>query len=930
MKEILLFSKYRKYTGDEIIKASGKIAAAIRKSGFCGKDLIIDTADVFGQITAELAAWSLDCRVFEMETGAPGGFRRRVVSGLEGFSLVIDKEFIEQALLGSDTEAVSPRFYGTILFHSLNGELCELKSDEMKQRFEFLKSILCADRDETYFYGTDMSFLKFFPLYCGNTACFDCGKAADGSLVIMPSAEFESNCEKPLVSGAGVIITYGSETYGENEREKIKKSGKSLFHIFDLPMFTFITSGTNYTGIPVKDIGISVVNSSGVAQSHGMKGYIRYNDSGRLTGYEGVYLGKGKYELSYRADMAVARGKRLDKGVIESVVRSIGNTEVIDVQVRDNRMYICLNSDEPLSEIVRVIDAELPCEYSNVKLSKASSVQNGEHTYTSEHIRELIRMGISSNISIDSVYDRKFTLEISGTEKELAAVEKVIRNYKNINRVIFRNTLTGESEEKSYQSLKDNEIKVISIFSEILGNKEVDPDDNFFELGGNSLMFVKLCFELENLTHKKIDTNLFFMNATPSSYCRLAYENADNEREDDIMKLSGKVTPEQLISDSALNAFVPENKKPLGNNIFLTGATGFLGTFLLSELLKKTDRVIYCLVRAENKEEGLRRLRASAEKYGQTGYFNLQRVKAIPGDLSENRLGMSDEDYEFILNYTDKIVHAGAKVDFMCTYSMLKKTNVDSVREVIDIASHGARKELHYISTLAILEDNMYQGEAAEDFDNKSYPSVIFGYNQSKWVSDVLVQRAMENGISANIYRIGTACGDTVGGRWQENDLIRSVCMLCLKVGTTPLFEHILHLIPVDRLASSIVSCVNMGIDGNGRIFHLGGGRKMTVVQMAKWFNNYDLDIRIVSGDEWINSATKYVEANRDELKDNAIFGIVSKGAGFNFDFGCKIITEKTDRYLEELGIEYKSITEEEFDKCLDSIKSETRNGNKK
>jgi hypothetical protein len=122
---------------------------------------------------------------------------------------------------------------------------------------------------------------------------------------------------------------------------------------------------------------------------------------------------------------------------------------------------------------------------------------------------------------------------------------------------------------------------------------------------------------------------------------------------------------------------------------------------------------------------------------------------------------------------------------------------------------------------------------------------------------------------------------------------------------------------------------VNAGIDGSGRIFHLGGGKEISVEQVAEWINNYDLAIKISDNDEWEQSVARYVEANREELKDHAIFGIVSKGTKFDYDFGCKIIMEKTDKYLEELGVAYECVTEAEFDKCLDRIKSEMEIGKK-
>jgi hypothetical protein len=78
------------------------------------------------------------------------------------------------------------------------------------------------------------------------------------------------------------------------------------------------------------------------------------------------------------------------------------------------------------------------------------------------------------------------------------------------------------------------------------------------------------------------------------------------------------VNVESLEAEAVLDpeiqpANVPTQTAPRPERVLLTGATGFLGSFLLSELLRHTRTDVYCLVRAPDAEEGKKRLRRALE-----------------------------------------------------------------------------------------------------------------------------------------------------------------------------------------------------------------------------------------------------------------------------------------------------------------------------
>src|SRR4029453_521432 len=128
--------------------------------------------------------------------------------------------------------------------------------------------------------------------------------------------------------------------------------------------------------------------------------------------------------------------------------------------------------------------------------------------------------------------------------------------------------------------------------------------------------------------------------------------------------------------------------------ILLTGATGFLGAFLLHELLEKTRADIYCLVRCTDEEEGRARLLASLEGYLPGIRQEVSRIIPVPGDLSQSQLGLTTEEFQMLAGKVDAIYHSAAMVNWVYSYEQLKPSNVNGIREILKLASQVKIKPL--------------------------------------------------------------------------------------------------------------------------------------------------------------------------------------------------------------------------------------------
>ena len=197
-----------------------------------------------------------------------------------------------------------------------------------------------------------------------------------------------------------------------------------------------------------------------------------------------------------------------------------------------------------------------------------------------------------------------------------------------------------------------------------------------------------------------------------------------------------------------------DDKVDLGQNTqtktcLLTGASGFVGTYFLKELLDTTDLNIACLVRAANEEAGLQRIKKTARKFDVKllqGWEN--RVQIIIGDMSKKRFGLEEDRYDELAKNIDSVYHVAAVDNFYLPYDIVKNTNVVGTIEVADFALSGKVKPLYNVSSCAtsLLEDCS---------ENPTPIGLVNGYAQTKYVTEQIVLRLAEQGYPWVNYRLG-------------------------------------------------------------------------------------------------------------------------------------------------------------------------------
>src|SRR5690606_39948030 len=146
---------------------------------------------------------------------------------------------------------------------------------------------------------------------------------------------------------------------------------------------------------------------------------------------------------------------------------------------------------------------------------------------------------------------------------------------------------------------------------------------------------------------------------------------------------------------------LPRHRGPV-TDVLLTGATGFLGAYLLRELLDRTTARVWCLVRAASAEHGMARIHTTLGNYRLWEPEFATRIVPVPGDLAAPGLGLSALDRTRLVEQVQVIYHNGARVNHLEPYARLRQANVVGTRKILRLSTPGHAKPLHFVSTTEI------------------------------------------------------------------------------------------------------------------------------------------------------------------------------------------------------------------------------------
>ena len=574
----------------------------------------------------------------------------------------------------------------------------------------------------------------------------------------------------------------------------------------------------------------------------------------------------GSMEYIGRCDFQIKiNGYRIETGEVQSQILKYPNIKdcyVIDMQIKNNKelcAYYVENKHVDIDDLISTLDKKLP----NYMIPK-----------------HFIKMG-SLPMTVNGKINRK--------ELPLPTIKRKVAIVKPANTI---------------------EELLCNIFCKVLEIEEISTVENIFNYYVDSLSLIKIQTILYSEGYN-LDTQDFYNNKTIKSLADKIINGSASEEDyaENFKDVNFSISDIQKDITTNINF----------KNIFLFGATGFLGIHILHELLLNTNSNIYCLIRRKNGSIPRQRLEEKLKFYFPNE--NLEKYKdriiILEGNLLDEHFGLDKVVYNKLIRDIDICIHSAALVKHYGDYNLFHQTNVVSTEKIIDFCNEG-HSVLEYISTISVsgyglvntpdttfTENNLYIGQ--------NYKENV--YVHSKFEAEYLIIEACKNtNLIASIYRVGNLSNRYTDGVFQENayensSLNRIIACINLNCYPKEFQTFPLEFSPVDICAHNIVKLLP-DQNKNLNIYHLYNNNVTNFLNIQHLLEKNNIYLKAISSEDFKKLLIE---------QSNNYFGfanIINNKVTSNLN----ISNEYTDSILKKLNLNWPIIDDLYIQKIIDYL----------
>lgn len=390
--------------------------------------------------------------------------------------------------------------------------------------------------------------------------------------------------------------------------------------------------------------------------------------------------------------------------------------------------------------------------------------------------------------------DLPFKLTPKGTIQR----RRVVTDYADVIDSLYADTSQGDVAQIGKDaSISDIEKYLSNTVSSLLSVPEIDNKTDIFTMGLDSLQTLRL----GQILHQSLQTARPDLTSAVFSSQRLYSRPSISQLGEYVLSLLQGHDASPAADDSwsesdsnraeRITNLVNKYADNLGEShaVILTGSTGSLGSYLLSELCNRGVNRIYCLNRSS--DAAARQLKSFHEK-GLASFDKFpSHVEFLKASFGEERFGLEKTKYEELLQAVDTVIHNAWKVNFNHRVEAFEDTHIEGVRRLVDFSIASKKTaHIHFVSSVSTI-----QGFSSQR--GPTIPEVIFedptvvlrqGYGESKHISERICATASAKcGIPTSIHRVGQIGGPTTEkGMWNKQEWLPSLVATSKTVGKIP------------------------------------------------------------------------------------------------------------------------------------------------
>ncbi|HET8937439.1 MAG TPA: SDR family oxidoreductase [Polyangiales bacterium] len=264
-------------------------------------------------------------------------------------------------------------------------------------------------------------------------------------------------------------------------------------------------------------------------------------------------------------------------------------------------------------------------------------------------------------------------------------------------------------------------------------------------------------------------------------------------------------------------------------SIFITGATGYLGSYVVSDLLRNHKDRLALLVRAQHPLQARERLWRSLQLHMDFAEFRShvdERVDIYLGDITERQLGLNAAGYQRLSEQTQSIIHIAASLNRKSAKACFN-VNLRGSLEVLKLAqkaqaSHGLRRfsDVSTVAVSGVRRSEVVYEDSAIDWSRSDYDP----YARTKKFAEHMLHELLPD-VSKLVFRPSIVLGDSRIAATTQFDMVRAFVMLA-RLPVLP-FDPKWHLdiVPADYVGKAIATLHQRPETEHG-VYHLSSGTR--------------------------------------------------------------------------------------------------------
>ena len=389
----------------------------------------------------------------------------------------------------------------------------------------------------------------------------------------------------------------------------------------------------------------------------------------------------------------------------------------------------------------------------------------------------------------------------------------------------------------------------------VLGIPEICREDNFFDLGGHSLQLLKVMGRLAE-THSLALQDFFKTPTLSDLAARMRPVGLEAALETSPAPITGLMEDpryQMLVAGAARRG----QSCPLAlGRMMITGATGYLGAFLLKEYLEWTEAEILVPVRG-SADPGKRLFSSLAFYFGRDAARNMlnravpdgekpgrKRIVPVSADLCRSR---DVAALEGVFPGLDMILHSAAAVNHYGSPERLTAANVTATELLLDLAARYGRCRFAHISTLSAV-NRVGFSELTED----PGPEAKNLYSRSKQAAEKRVLKARAGGLDCLIFRTGNLILDTANYRFPQaapTNMFLRLARMIARTGLAKAETGKMGCTYVDQAARAIRLLAGQ-TELDAGIFHIDNPHQMALSRILSMALPKEKAIRLLPAEE--------------------------------------------------------------------------------